>query len=207
MQADATIHVIDDDDGVRRSLAFLLRSAGIEAVAYASAIAFLDSVSAIRSGCVVTDVRMPDMNGIELLKRVREFDMALPVIVMTGHGDLSLAVEAMKAGAADFLEKPFDDETLLASVRRALRPGGADGEQKVDGLEFRRRIGTLTERERDVFAHLIEGHSGKMIAKSLGVSSSSVEIDRANVMGKMNATSLSKLVRMAMVAGTAGENP
>ncbi|MGB3388406.1 MAG: response regulator FixJ [Pseudaminobacter sp.] len=207
MQDDATIHVIDDDEGVRRSLAFLLRSAGIEAVAYASAIAFLDSVSAIRAGCVVTDVRMPDMNGIELLKCVRALDVALPVIVMTGHGDLSLAVEAMKAGAADFLEKPFDDETLLASVRLAMRPGGVDADQKADGLEYRRRIGTLTERERDVFESLIEGHSGKTIAKSLGISPSSVEIDRANVMIKMNATSLSKLVRMAMIAGSVGENP
>lgn len=200
MRSEAVIHVIDDDDEVRSSLAFLLASAGFETALHDSAASFLEALPGIDAGCVVTDVRMPQMNGIDLLKRLRGQDASLPVIVMTGHGDLSLAVEAMKAGAFDFLEKPFDGETLLASVqvalggRAAVRLGYEEG-------EYRRRLGALSERERAVLAGLVAGQSNKAIAQALGVSPRLVEIDRAQVMTKMNAASLSKLVRMTMIIG------
>ena len=200
MRSEAVIHVIDDDDEVRSSLAFLLASAGFETALHDSAASFLEALPRIDAGCVVTDVRMPQMNGIDLLKRLRGHDASLPVIVMTGHGDLSLAVEAMKAGAFDFLEKPFDGETLLASVQVAL---GGRAALRLDGEEgeYRRRLGALSERERAVLAGLVAGQSNKAIAQALGVSPRLVEIDRAQVMTKMNAASLSKLVRMTMIIG------
>lgn len=205
MQPEALVHLIDDDDEVRRSLVFLLRSAGIKAVAYDSAKAFLDALTDDHTGCIVTDVRMPAMTGIELLKSLRELGVTLPVIVMTGHGDVPLAVEAMKAGALDFLEKPFDDENLLASVRYAIRRGRENADRDADRLEYRRRIGTLSGREHDVFGGLVAGHPNKIIAHLLGISPRTVEIYRANVMTKMNAASLSELVRMAMIARAADD--
>lgn len=201
MRFEAVIHVIDDDDEVRSSLAFLLASAGFETALHDSAASFLDALPRIDAGCVVTDVRMPRMSGIDLLKRLRQQGTSLPVIVMTGHGDLSLAVEAMKAGAFDFLEKPFDGETLLASVQVAL--GGRRPRARPDDeeREYRRRFRTLSERERAVLAGLVAGQSNTAIAQALGVSSRLVEIDRAQVMTRMNAASLSKLVRMTMIIG------
>lgn len=201
MRSEAVIHVIDDDDEVRSSLAFLLASAGFETALHDSAASFLDALPRIDAGCVVTDVRMPRMSGIDLLKRLRQQGASLPVIVMTGHGDLSLAVEAMKAGAFDFLEKPFDGETLLASVQVAL--GGRRPRVRPDDeeREYRRRFRTLSERERAVLAGLVAGQSNTAIAQALGVSPRLVEIDRAQVMTRMNAASLSKLVRMTMIMG------
>lgn len=204
MSPETTIHIIDDDMEVRRSLAFLLRSAGFETTIHESALAFLEVLPSIRPGCVVTDVRMPDMNGIELLKRVREHGMALPVIVMTGHGDLALAVEAMKSGALDFLEKPFDDDTLLASVHRAVGSGAEDASHDAEMREYRRRISTLSRRERAVFEGLVAGQPNNAIAQALGTSVRTMELDRASVMSKMNAAGLSNLVRMAMIAGLSG---
>lgn len=206
IHADMTIHVIDDDAQVRRSLAFLLGSAGFEAATHESALAFLEVLPGIGPGCILTDVRMPDMNGIDLLKRLRQPGGALPVIVMTGHGDLSLAVEAMKAGALDFLEKPFDDDALLASVRMAIGLGGTNAHHEQEGHEYHRRIDTLSARERHVFEGLVAGQPNKLIAQSLGVGTRTVEVDRANVMGKMEARSLSRLVRMAMIVGKAGDD-
>lgn len=201
MRSEAVIHVIDDDDEVRSSLAFLLASAGFETALHDSAASFLDALPRIDAGCVVTDVRMPRMSGIDLLKRLRQHGASLPVIVMTGHGDLSLAVEAMKAGAFDFLEKPFDGETLLASVQVAL--GGRRPRVRPDDeeREYRRRFRTLSERERAVLAGLVAGQSNTAIAQALGISPRLVEIDRAQVMTRMNAASLSKLVRMTMIIG------
>lgn len=201
MRPEAVIHVIDDDEEVRRSLAFLLASAGFDAVLHDSAVSFLDVLPRIDVGCVVTDVRMPQISGIDLLKQLREQDVSLPVIVMTGHGDLSLAVEAMRAGALDFLEKPFDGEVLLATVQVAL--GGPPSRDRFDDeeREYRQRFRALSERERAVLAGLVAGHPNKVIAQSLGVSPDIVEMDRAQVMTKMNAASLSRLVRMAMIIG------
>ncbi|MGB3387303.1 MAG: response regulator FixJ [Pseudaminobacter sp.] len=205
MQADPLVHVIDDDDEVRRSLAFLLVAAGMQARVHESATAFLEVLPGIRSGCVVTDVWMPDMTGIDLLRHLRAEEVGLPVIVMTGQGDVPLAVEAMKIGAHDFLEKPFDDDTLLASVRRALGAWERDARHTAERLKYRSRLAALSGRERNVFDGLVAGHPNKVIAHMHGISPRTVEIYRANVMSKMKASSLSELVRMAMIVRPPGE--
>jgi two-component system, LuxR family, response regulator FixJ len=201
MTADGPVHVIDDDEAVRQSLEFLLRSARFEVQAYDSAVAFLRALPPGTSGCVITDVRMPDMSGIDLLRRLKEMGNALPVIVITGHGDVPLAVEAMKIGATDFLEKPFDDDALLASVRAALNRVERDARREADLHELQEKLASLSNREREVLEGLIAGYPNKTIAYDLGISPRTVEIYRANVMSKMKAGSLSDLVRMALIAG------
>jgi two-component system, LuxR family, response regulator FixJ len=201
-----TVHVIDDDEAIRESLAFLLRSAQIEVQSYASASAFFDALPGIRLSCVITDVRMPGMSGLDLLRRLRELKIEVPVIVITGHGDVPLAVEAMKVGAADFLEKPFDDEVLLASVRSALRRQDGEARRHAERHEIESKLATLSNRERDVLGGLVAGHANKQIAFDLGISPRTVEIYRANLMNKMQASSLSDLVRMALVVGILGAN-
>jgi len=198
MQPDAVVHVVDDDEAVRQSLAFLLRTAQIEVKTYDSAVAFLRNPPA--SGCVITDVRMPEVSGIDLLRRLREQQNAMPVIVITGHGDVPLAVEAMKLGAADFFEKPFDDDALLAAVRSALSQEGGTAKRNAELSEIKEKLAALSMREHQVLEGLIKGHANKTIAYDLGISPRTVEIYRANVMTKMNAGSLSELVRMALVA-------
>jgi len=195
------VHVIDDDEASRQSLAFLLQTADIEVRTYASASVFLDLVPNLDSGCVVTDVRMPGMSGIDLLRRLRELNVEVPVIVITGHGDVPLAVEAMKIGAVDFLEKPFDDEVLLASVRSALARHDGQKQRQGERAEIESRLAALSNRERDVLSGLISGRANKQIAYDLGISPRTVEIYRANLMNKMQAGSLSELVRMALIAG------
>lgn len=206
MGGDALVHVIDDDEEVRQSLAFLLSAAGVPARVHPSATAFLEALPGISSGCIVTDVRMPDMNGIDLLRHVLRNGMGIPIIVMTGQGDVPLAVEAMKVGAHDFIEKPFDDETLLTSVRRALEHWEKKAHHAAERQDYRSRLDTLSGRERDVFQGLVDGHSNKLIAHMHGISPRTVEIYRANVMTKMNASSLSDLVRMAMIIHPPGED-
>jgi two-component system, LuxR family, response regulator FixJ len=201
MAADAIVHVIDDDEGVRQSLEFLLRASGVAARTYESALAFLSALPTIETGCVITDVRMPGISGIELLKRLAEMEIRLPVIVITGHGDVPLAVEAMKIGAIDFLEKPFEDEHLLGSVRSALDRSQQDATRDAKRAEVEARLATLTNREREVLEGLIAGKPNKIIAFDLAISPRTVEIYRANVMTKMGAASLSELVRMALVSG------
>ena len=198
------VHVIDDDDAVRDSLTFLLRTVGIEVQSYPSAGAFLDAVAGAQLKCVITDVRMPGMSGIDLLRRLRELKIDVPVIVITGHGDVPLAVEAMKIGAADFLEKPFDDDTLLASVRSALERQNGDAKRSSERADIEARMSALSKRERDVLGGLIAGHANKQIAFDLGISPRTVEIYRANLMNKMQAGSLSERVRMALIAGALG---
>jgi two-component system, LuxR family, response regulator FixJ len=207
MTADTDAHVIDDDAAVRESTDFLLRSAGLTVKTYDSAAAFLDALPTIGSGCIITDVRMPGISGIDLLRRLKEMQVQLPVIVITGHGDVPLAVEAMKSGAVDFLEKPFDDDVLLASVRTALNRSEASAALETERAEIRARIAALTHRERDVLNGLIAGHPNKIIAYDLQISPRTVEIYRANVMTKMKAGSLSELVRMALVAGAMTSTP
>ena len=201
MPSDSLAHVIDDDEAVRHSIEFLLRSANIEVKVYDSAAAFLAALPAISSGCVVTDVRMPEMSGIELLRKLKEMQVSLPVIVITGHGDVPLAVEAMKGGAADFIEKPFDDEALLAAIRSALAAGQGGGKKSAERTEIDERLKSLSQRERQVLEGLVAGQPNKIIAYNLSISPRTVEIYRANVMTKMKAPSLSDLVRMALIGG------
>ena len=201
MQDRQLVHVIDDDEALRESLAFLLRSAKIGSRLYADASTFLNALGTLDGGCVVTDVRMPGLSGIDLLKRLRDIKSALPVIVITGHGDVPMAVEAMKLGAVDFLEKPFEDAQLLRAVRSAL--GMQDSQQKdqAQRTAIAERLATLTPRERQVLDGLVAGSANKAIAYDLGIRPRTVEIYRANVMSKMDANSLSDLVRMALLAG------
>ena len=201
MSPDPVVHVIDDDEEVRQSLRFLLAAAGLEVETYDSATAFLRRLPGIKRGCVITDVRMPDISGIDLLHRLRELQAHLPVIVITGHGDVPLAVEAMKSGAMDFLEKPFDDGALLGAVSAALRHEGADARREADRAEIADRLATLSNRERQVLEGLVAGHPNKTIAYDHGISPRTVEIYRANLMSKMKAASLSELVRMALIGG------
>ncbi|MFW6076897.1 MAG: response regulator FixJ [Hyphomicrobiales bacterium] len=201
MPAEDIVHVIDDDEAVRQSLEFLLKSADMNVRTYDSAGAFLDVLNEGAAGCVVTDVRMPQMSGLELLQRVHETHPDLPVIIITGHGDVPLAVEAMKQGAVDFFEKPFDDEALLGAVRAAFGRKDNDDGRDAERRELARRIEALSGRERQVLEGLVAGHPNKIIAFDLGISPRTVEIYRANLMTKMQAASLSDLVRMALIAG------
>lgn len=206
MPSSPIVHVIDDDDAVRDALAFLLKTAQFDVRTYETARAFLESTQDLSCGCVVTDVRMPEMSGIDLLRRLRESGSDMPVIIITGHGDIPLAVEAMKFGAADFFEKPYDDDALLAAVRSALNRKESADKQKALRAEINARLDTLSKRERQVLEGLVAGKPNKIIAFDHGISPRTVEIYRANVMTKMNASSLSELVRMAMIAGVIEES-
>ena len=197
----AVVYVIDDDEAVRDSLAFLLRANEIEVQTYESGTVFLAVAAELKTGCVVTDVRMPEISGIELLRKLKELKVFLPVIVITGHGDVPLAVEAMKFGAADFLEKPFDEDILLAAVRAALNRQDSEGKRQAERAAIDDRLAALSNREREVLEGLVAGRANKQIAFDLGISPRTVEIYRANLMTKMQAASLSELVRMALTAG------
>jgi two-component system response regulator FixJ len=201
MQPEAVIYVIDDDEAVRQSIEFLLKTVGITVRSFESARAFFEVLPEIDGGCIVSDVRMPDITGIDLLRRVRESKPDLPVILITGHGDVPLAVEAMKLGAADFLEKPFDDDLLIASVRSALSQGADAAKRNAEIADIHDKLVGLSNRERQVLEGLVAGKPNKVIAFDLGISPRTVEIYRANLMTKMAANSLSDLVRMAMLAG------
>lgn len=198
------VYIIDDDDALRELLAFLLRSALFEVRAFASATAFLDALPDTAGSCVITDVRMPGVSGMDLLRRLKEMKVTVPVIVITGHGDVPLAVEAMKVGAADFLEKPFDDELLLTSVRSALSQQHGESRRQAERAGTEAKLAALSKRERDVLDGLVGGRANKQIAFDLGISPRTVEIYRANLMNKMQAGSLSDLVRMALIVGIAG---
>jgi len=200
------VHVIDDDEAVREVLAFQLGSAGIDVKTHDSAAKFLKIVPTVQADCIITDVRMPDLSGIDLLRRLRELQVAVPVIVITAHGDIPLAVEAMRIGAIDFLEKPFADEVLLASVRSALDRGDRDRKRQAERTSIQSKLTGLSNRERDVLDGLVAGRPNKQIAYELGISARTIENYRANLMMKMQATSLSDLVRMALIAGILDSN-
>jgi two-component system response regulator FixJ len=200
MPADNLVHVIDDDEAVRESLGFLLGTAQLAVRTYESAVAFLRDMPSLEGGCIITDVRMPQMSGLELLHRLRALEINVPVIVITGHGDVPQAVEAMKAGAVEFLEKPFHDETVLAAVTAALSRDRAERAGAQERAAVTERLGGLSARERQVLEGLVAGNPNKTIAYDLGISPRTVEVYRANVMTKMKASSLSELVRMALVA-------
>ena len=201
MSHEQVVHVVDDDVAVRQSLAFLLGSAGLSVRLYDSALSFLSALPGVVNGCIVTDIRMPEMDGLELQRHLHNRGIDLPVIVITGHADVPMAVEAMKAGAVDFIEKPFDDEALLSAIRTALDTQVRDAQKGSRNTEIARRIASLSERERQVLDGLVAGKANKVIAYDLGISPRTVEIYRANVMTKMQAASLSELVRMALMAG------
>jgi two-component system, LuxR family, response regulator FixJ len=195
------VHVIDDDADVRQSLSFLLSTAGLAVRVHESAVAFLKVLPGVEGGCIVTDVRMPSMDGIELQRRLQSQKNTIPVIVMTGHGDIALAVEAMKAGAADFIEKPFDDEALLGAIRAALGARGASPEESTARKEAEAKLADLSPRERDVLQGLVAGKINKVIAHDLSISPRTVEVYRANLMAKTGARSMSELMRIALAAG------
>lgn len=201
MSADPVVHVIDDDEAVRRSLDFLLRSAQFDTRTYETARAFLDGLPESQPGCVVTDVKMPEMSGVELLHHMRQKDLRMPVIIITGHADVPMAVDAMKSGAVEFLEKPFDDDVLLSAVRSALASAESTFRRDVERAELQQRFASLSKREREVLDGLVAGKPNKAIAFDLGISPRTVEIYRAHVMTKMHAVSLSELVRMTMIVG------
>ena len=201
MPNEGVVHVVDDDLAVRQSLSFLLASDGLPVRLHESALAFLDAMKEAATGCIVTDVRMPGIDGIEFLRRLKARGFSLPVIVMTGHADVPMAVEAMKEGAVDFIEKPFDDDLFLAAVRKALRLQEQHAQRDAQVTEVQTRLQGLSERERQVLGGLVAGKANKVIAYDLGISPRTVEIYRANVMTKMQAGSLSELVRMALVVG------
>ena len=201
MKTDATVHVIDDDRDVRESLSFLLETAGLAVRAFESASAFLDVLPRGEKGCIVTDVRMPGISGTQLLAELKARGVGMPVIVITGHGDVPLAVEAMKLGAFDFIEKPFDDATIVTAVESALREEERREENEAGKADVVARLSMLSQRERQVLDGLVGGLPNKTIAYDLGISPRTVEVYRANVMTKMEAASLSDLVRMAILAG------
>ncbi len=201
MPNSQVVHVIDDDVDVRQSLAFLLSTTGLAVRVHESAAAFLKALPGIQDGCIVSDVRMPGIDGIEMQRRLKAAGSTLPVIIMTGHGDIALAVEAMKAGALDFIEKPFDDEVMLTAIRAALARRSSERDSGAAGSEIQSRLDLLSARERQVLDGLVAGKPNKIIAYDLGISARTVEIYRANVMTKMRADSLSALVRMALLAG------
>lgn len=197
--ADGVVHVVDDDDALRDSLQFLLEEAGLAVRTYDGPQALLNAVGGLEAGCILTDVRMPQMTGLELIRRLRAEGVKDPVIVMTGHADVPLAIEAMRLGVADFIEKPFDDDLLIGALETALAAGEA-GRAKRDELRaIRDRLASLSGREGEVLQGLVEGKPNKIIAYDLGISARTVEVYRAHVMTKMNARSLSDLVRMSLL--------
>jgi len=201
MTSNAVVHLIDDDEGVRQAVAFLLSSAGLAVRVHESAVAFLEALPSLQPGCIVSDVRMPGMDGLELQRRLKSLGVTLPMIIMTGHADVSLAVEAMKAGAVDFIEKPFDDELILSAIRAALDLYDKTGYRETEIAQTQAKLKSLSTREREVLDGLLAGHPNKTIAYDLGLSARTVEVHRASLMTKMGATSLSELVRMSLVAG------
>lgn len=196
----SVVHVIDDDEAMRTSLAFLLEASGLTAQTYDSALRFLEQLDAGPTGVIVTDVRMPEMTGLELVRRLQARDVALPIIMITGHGDVPLAVEAMKSGVVDFLEKPFDEESLLEAIRSALTVRSNAEASQAERARIRTVLEGLSPREQEVLDGVIEGKLNKVIAHELSISPRTVEVYRANVMSKTGARGLSELVRMVLLA-------
>lgn len=201
MANDPIVYVIDDDEAARHSLEFLLDCADIRVRSFASADAFLTASPPLSGACVVTDVRMPGRSGIELVEEMKRRGANAPVIVITGHADVPLAIQAMHAGVADFIEKPFDDDMMLAAIRKALADQAGEAAALAEHQVLLERIASLSGREREVMEGLARGDANKAIAFDLGISARTVEVYRANVMLKMQAKTLSDLVRMVTVAG------
>lgn len=200
MSQEPIVYIVDDDEAMRTSLKWLIESVGLRVLTFASAQAFLAADAPSHAGCLVVDVRMPGMSGLDLQAHLAKRDCRLPVIIITGHGDVAMAVRAMKAGALDFIEKPFNDETLLNSIQRGLDLDATQRRQRLRRADIAARLAQLTPREQEVMALVTDGRANKEIAATLGVSAKTVEAHRARVMDKMQAASLADLVRMALIA-------
>ena len=201
MSDQRLIHLVDDDEAIRHSASFMLRHAGFAVKTYQDGVTFLENAKEALPGCILLDVQMPHMDGLEVQERLNELGVALPVIVLTGHGDVAVAVRAMKAGAVDFVEKPYEIQMLVGALERAFERLEARNHQDVLMDEAKGRVERLTPRERDVLVGLVDGLTNKMIAEKLDISPRTVEIHRANLMEKLDATSLSGVLRIAFAAG------
>jgi two-component system response regulator FixJ len=201
MSETRLIHLIDDDEAVRHSASFMLRHAGFTVKTYVDGVTFLENAPQAALGCILLDVQMPHMDGLEVQQRLNDLGISLPVIVLTGHGDVEVAVKAMKAGAVDFVEKPYEKLTLIEALTRAFERLDARSHKDVLTDEAKGRIERLTPRERDVLVGLVDGFTNKMIAETLDISPRTVEIHRANLMEKLDAPSLSSVLRIAFAAG------
>ncbi len=199
-EQQGVVFIVDDDEALRDSLRWLIESVGLMVETHDSADSFLQSYYPGQSGCLLLDVRMPGMSGLELQEQLESRDVRLPIVIITGHGDVAMAVRAMKAGAMDFIEKPFDDELLLASIQRALSLDVEQRKSRATQAEILARLAHLTRREHQVMELVTTGKANKQIASELNVSAKTVEAHRAHVMEKMQANSLAELVRMSMLA-------
>ena len=205
--SDPIVYVVDDDEAIRRSLSFLLKTSGFAVQLFEGGLPFLKEAGHLAPGCVLLDVRMPDMDGLEVQRALRGRGVMLPVIIMTGHGDVDMAVQAMKAGASDFIEKPFEKAALLACIAAAQRQSVAERGLSARAMEAQARLNVLTDRERDVLNGLVDGLPNKTIAYDLGISPRTVEIHRANLMQKLEVRSLAEALRIAFHAGQGADAP
>lgn len=201
MTDEPTVFVVDDDDAVRDSVMLLLKSMGLATEGYADGQAFLDAVDAKRAGCIILDVRMPGISGMDLQKKLNESGCSLPIIFITGHGDVPMAVEAMRAGAEEFLQKPFRDQDLLDRVHTALQRDQDNRAATTQRQDVQNRVAQLTGREREVFEQLVDGKSTKQIAAAFALSPRTVEIHRSRVLEKMGVRSIAELVKLALTGG------
>ena len=199
--SDRIVHLVDDDEAIRRSASFMLKTSGYQVQAYASGVELLRQAKELAPGCILLDVRMPEMDGLQVQQELKERGVSFPVIVMTGHGDVTVAVQAMKSGAVDFIEKPFEKAALLSAIEEGFSRIEQVGRSRVRAEEAQVRLQALTPRERDVLEGLVRGHPNKTIAYDLDISPRTVEIHRANLMGKLNVASLSEALRIAFAAG------
>ncbi len=202
MSTEATVFVVDDDDAVRQALDLLLESVGLTAQTYASAEDFLQAYDASQPGCLVLDVRMPGTSGLALQELLAAKDVNIPIIFITGHGDVSTAVRAMKAHAFDFIEKPFNDQDLLDRIHEAILKDAGERQESEHSTEIADRVATLTRREHEIMAMIVEGKTGKVMASTLKISEKTVQTHRARVMKKMRAQSVAELVKMAATVST-----
>jgi two-component system response regulator FixJ len=199
------VHIIDDEDAIRRSASFMLKTSGYTVETWPNGVAFLKEVRHVEEGCILLDVRMPEMDGLEVQQVLNERGITMPVIVLTGHGDVTIAVRAMKGGAVDFLEKPFEKAVLISAIEAAFGRLASAGSQAARAAEAEIVLGVLTPRERDVLEGLARGLPNKTIAYDLGISPRTVEVHRANLMSKLEVRSLSDALRIAFAAGLGGE--